>query len=68
MNKKKTFIILGIVIIFTYLIGVAFPPQFEMQYVIDGELKTEVFSSTKEWNMRAEELKEMGIKYYRHFD
>lgn len=39
-----------------------------MQYVEDGELKTEVYNSPKDWNEKAEELKSQGIKYYRYWE
>lgn len=40
--------------------------EFSLQYVNhDGNLETEVFESTKEFNERAVELKLQGIKYYK---
>lgn len=38
--------------------------EFPLQYMENGEMKTEVFKSTKEFNQRAAELKADSIKYW----
>lgn len=38
--------------------------EFPLQYMENGELKTEVFQSTKEFNKRAAELKADSVKYW----
>ena len=38
--------------------------EFPLQYIENGEMKTEVFQSTKEFNNRAAELKADSIKYW----
>lgn len=38
--------------------------EFPLQYMENGEMKTEVFKSTKEFNQRAAELKADSVKYW----
>lgn len=38
--------------------------EFPLQYMENGEMKTEVFNSPKEYNKRAKELQADSIKYW----
>lgn len=68
MKKKRLIPIEAILAIITAVLIVivvqAFPRHHTLQYIEDGELKTETFRSTREFSERALELKEDSIKYW----
>lgn len=61
MEKKITYIIAILA-----LMAISFAPKqtFVLQYVVDNELITETFNTTKEYNQRVKELKINGIICY----
>ena len=64
-NKVSIELILGVILMIAFIIMLKTTPrEFPLQYIEDGEMKTEVFHSPKEFNERADELKSQGIKYY----
>ena len=42
----------------------AFPREFTLQYLEDGELKTETFDTRKDFNEKIKELKANSTKYW----
>lgn len=61
---KKSIASCIIIVVAIVLATKIFPYEFTLQYVQDGELITEIFHSTKDFNSRAQELKAQGITYY----
>lgn len=61
----KSGLIIVIIFIFLFILTIIFPPKYTLQYLEDGELKTEIYHSTREWNERANELSNRQIKYWR---
>ena len=57
-------IIAILVAVIIVIIAQAFPREFTLQYLEDGELQTESFRSRGEFNERAFELKADSIKYW----
>lgn len=67
MKKKITSIVLFIIImaVIVTALTILFPYELTLQYVQDGELITETFTSTSDLNERTNELKAQGITYYK---
>ena len=63
---ESKFAILVVVLIVT--ITQVFTREFTLQYLEDGELKSESFKSTKDFNNRAMELQADSIKYWLHHE
>ena len=59
--ESKIAILAAILIV---IIAQVFTREFPLQYLENGELKIEVFQSTKEFNQRALELKADSVKYW----
>jgi hypothetical protein len=56
-----------IVVLFIFVLTQIFPYEFTLQYLDkDMDVITETFTSTKEFNKRAEELKADSIFYWRN--
>ena len=56
-----------IVVLFIFVLTQIFPYEFALQYLDeDMNVVTETFTSTKEFNRRAEELKADSIFYWRN--
>lgn len=66
MKKKSVKGLLAVVaLVIILMIASTFSePEFVLQYVLQGELKTEVFDNTDEMMSRAQELEQMGVTYY----
>lgn len=60
------FAILVVVLIVT--MAQVFTREFTLQYLEDGDLKTESFKSTKDFNERAMELQADGVSYWLHHE
>lgn len=59
---ESKFAILAVVLIVA--IAQVFTREFTLQYLEDGDLKTESFKSIKDFNNRAMELKTDSIEYW----
>ena len=59
--ESKIVILIAVLIV---TIAQVFPREFTLQYLEDGELQTESFSSREEFNERAFELRADNIKYW----
>lgn len=59
--ESKIAILVAVLIV---TIAQAFPREFTLQYLEDGDLKTESFKSTKDFNNRAMKLQTDSIKYW----
>lgn len=59
-----SFVLLIIIVVMLVLATKVFPYEYTLQYVQDGELVTEIFTSTSDFNERISELKAQGITYY----
>ena len=59
--ESKIAILAAVLIV---VIAQVFTREFPLQYMENGEMKTEVFQSTKEFNQRAKELQADSIKYW----
>ena len=73
-HRKRTFSTLtisqvfGVVVIVAavYVLTLLFPHRFALQYLDENkELQTEVFNSAKEYNKRAEELRQDSMTLWR---
>lgn len=65
-DTKRGIISITLILIAFFILLMFLPEQeFTLQYLEDGELKTEIYHSTKEWNERANELSNQQIKYWR---
>lgn len=64
-TKEYRSLVVAIIIVAAIVLATKlFPAELALQYVQDGELVTEIFHSTDEFNSRASELKAQGITYY----
>ena len=53
------------IVLVIFILTQIFPHQFTLQYLDENkDLQTEVFSSTKEYNKRAEELRQNSIHFW----
>lgn len=69
MEKKYIGHIAGalVIVLVIFILTQIFPYEFTLQYLDkDMNVHTEVFTSTKEFNKRAEELKADSIFYWRN--
>lgn len=65
-DTKRGIISITLILIAFFILLMFLPEQeFTLQYLEDGELKTEIVNSTKEWNERANELRSQGLKVYK---
>ena len=56
-----------VIVLVIFILTQVFPYEFTLQYLDkDMNVHTEVFTSTKEFNKRAEELKADSIFYWRN--
>lgn len=62
-HKVSALIVVLVIIVLTQI----FPYEFTLQYLDEeNNVHTEIFTSTKEFNKRAEELKADSIFYWRN--
>ena len=59
--ESKIAILTAVLIV---IIAQVFTSEFTLQYLEDGELKSESFKRIKDYNNRAEELQADSIKYW----
>ncbi len=59
--ESKIAILVAVIIV---IVAQVFPREFTLQYLEDGELKTESFKGRKDFNNRAMELQADSIKYW----
>lgn len=65
IKEQWSSLVVAIIIVAAIVVATKmFPYEFALQYVQDGELVTETFTSTKDFNSRAQELRAQGITYY----
>lgn len=54
-----------IIVLFIFVLTQIFPYEFTLQYLDEeNEVHTEIFTSTKQFNKRAEELKADSVFYW----